>query len=496
MSKMRQKSGKGSFRGVPFLIEEEQGMDGGRRLVRYEYPLRDDGLTEDLGLRLRNYHISCLVIGDDHVKQAEKLIEALEKPGAGTLVHPYFGTKEVRVDDYRAVYSTSHLRVTRFEISFIPAVNEIAPLAKKDTLFGVLNQYAEALNALADEFAEMVESCLDFIDELTAPLFNLVDAFIGLIETVFEGIGAILNAGNEFKGRVIGFKGRLNGLIHTPKLLAKELQALVQFGTQGVATSGFVASHTQFYGGIAVSSSMQANAPATLTSAVNTQRVFVHITALSQATNRAMTALQRTQPEISKTALDNLRQGKISQQAVGVTLSRRGLQAVQNGAKVEKQSNVAQALQAKAQFVFLRFISATLVLEYGKTVAQAVTEYSKQKTGNIDTGSAIESRADVQRYTTELNEQLEQAIFDCADHEQWQGYEALEQFRLALLLDLRTRGQQLADSQQIALKDTQPALVVNFNATGQAKDWERFVRRNQIRHPLFCLGGSTVEVLQ
>lgn len=43
MSKMRQKSGKGSFRGVPFLIEDEQGMDGGRRLVRYEYPLRDDG---------------------------------------------------------------------------------------------------------------------------------------------------------------------------------------------------------------------------------------------------------------------------------------------------------------------------------------------------------------------------------------------------------------------------------------------------------------------
>ena len=88
MSKMRQKSGKGSFRGVPFLIEDEQGMDGGRRLVRYEYPLRDDGMTEDLGLRLRNYHISCLVIGDDHVKQAEKLIEALEKPGTGTLKHP------------------------------------------------------------------------------------------------------------------------------------------------------------------------------------------------------------------------------------------------------------------------------------------------------------------------------------------------------------------------------------------------------------------------
>ena len=28
-------TGKGSFRGVPFLIEEEQGLDGGRRIVSH-----------------------------------------------------------------------------------------------------------------------------------------------------------------------------------------------------------------------------------------------------------------------------------------------------------------------------------------------------------------------------------------------------------------------------------------------------------------------------
>ena len=42
-------TGKGSFAGVPFLIEENQTLEGGRRLVKHEYPLRDDGLTEDLG---------------------------------------------------------------------------------------------------------------------------------------------------------------------------------------------------------------------------------------------------------------------------------------------------------------------------------------------------------------------------------------------------------------------------------------------------------------
>lgn len=480
MSKMRQKSGKGSFRGVPFLIEDEQGMDGGRRLVRYEYPLRDDGMTEDLGLRLRNYHISCLVIGDDHVKQAEKLIEALEKPGTGTLKHPYFGTKEVRVDDYKAVYSTGHLRVTRFDISFIPAINEIAPLAKKDSLFGVLNQYADALNALADEFAEMIEGVLDFIDELTAPIFNLVDSFIGLIETVFDGIGAVLAVGSEFKNRVMGFKNRLSTLIRTPQLFAKELQSLVQFGGQGVAVSASGRVVNRYYGGLQVATVIPAEH--SLKNAVDTQRVFVQMSALSDAMNQAKTKLQQRQLEMPKSVLENLRDGKTNQQSIHKTLSRNVM--AQYG-----MTNILNALQAKAQFVFLRLMQTTLLVEYGKAIAQAITMRTKGEP------STIESRADVQRYLRDIDEQLERAIFDCADHEQWQSYEALEQFRLALLLDLRARGELLAESKMVDLTDTQPALVVTFNETGKAKGWERVVRRNQIRHPLFCLGGSQVEVL-
>lgn len=480
MSKMRQKSGKGSFRGVPFLIEDEQGMDGGRRLVRYEYPLRDDGMTEDLGLRLRNYHISCLVIGDDHVKQAEKLIEALEKPGTGTLKHPYFGTKEVRVDDYKAVYSTGHLRVTRFDISFIPAINEIAPLAKKDSLFGVLNQYADALNALADEFAEMIEGVLDFIDELTAPIFNLVDSFIGLIETVFDGIGAVLAVGSEFKNRVMGFKNRLSTLIRTPQLFAKELQSLVQFGRQGVAVSASGRVVNRYYGGLQVATAIPAEH--SLKNAVDTQRVFVQMSALSDAMNQAKAKLQQRQLEMPKSVLENLRDGKTNQQSIHKTLSRNVM--AQYG-----MTNILNALQAKAQFVFLRLMQTTLVVEYGKAIAQAITMRTKGEP------STIESRADVQRYLRDIDEQLERAIFDCADHEQWQSYEALEQFRLALLLDLRARGELLAESKMVDLTDTQPALVVTFNETGKAKGWERVVRRNQIRHPLFCLGGSQVEVL-
>ncbi|WP_265331418.1 DNA circularization N-terminal domain-containing protein [Pasteurella multocida] len=49
--------------------------------------LRNDGLTE-IWANATSLSVSCLVIGDDHIDQAEALVDALEADGAGTLKHP------------------------------------------------------------------------------------------------------------------------------------------------------------------------------------------------------------------------------------------------------------------------------------------------------------------------------------------------------------------------------------------------------------------------
>ena len=469
-------SGKGSFRGVPFLIENEQGQDGGRRLVMHEFPLRDDGLSEDLGLRLRNYHVSCLVIGDDHIKQAEKLIEALEKPDAGTLKHPYFGTKEVRVDDYNATYSTEHQRVTRFDISFVPAVNEIAPKAKKDTLFGVLQQYADAINVLTDEVAEIVEEALAFIDEiLDNPLFHLVEAVLDFVDAVFEGVSSILNAVSGFKDKLLSFKGRLANLASQPKLLVRELFALANAGVTGGRIS-------ERFGSV---------------SAVNFKRVFVQATTLQNAVQDYQQQLYQHKREMGKRALDRLATSRLSQQPINLAVSRSF--ALSDQALSEQ--NVAETLLAKAQFALVRFVLTAVTLEYGKAIAQSLSQsvaLRHQTIENLENGSAtqIESKGDVQRYMAEIDAQLEQLILAYADNEQWDGYEALECFRLALSQDLRTRGTQLANAKQVQLRDTQPALVVAYEYAEDSRQWAKLCLRNNVRHPLFCLGGENVEVLQ
>ncbi|APB78616.1 TPA: DNA circularization protein [Pasteurella multocida] len=454
---MTKMTGKGSYRGVPFWIEDEQSQNGGRRVVTHEYPLRNDGLTEDLGKRLRHYSVSCLVIGDDHIDQAEALVDALEADGAGTLKHPYFGTLEVRVDDYRMRHSTAHQRVTRFDITFLPALDSNAPEIAEDTAYSVFTEYENVLNSLADGFAEMVEDVSGFIESMVDnPLFRLVDTTMGFIENVFEGVANTVSGLTAVKDKALSIKNRLYGLLLTPKVLARELQDLTKLNVK---------------------------------SAVNSQRQFVQHIVITDSIDTALSNLTSGKTEISKSTLDEMMAAKTNNVSESDILSRqfRNLH----------EQEIFDALMNKTTFLLKRLVLSTLAVEYGKAISDAVTESVAQKAVTESTvAGLIESKADVQRYITDVDEQLEAVILDNADAEQWKSYQVLETYRLILLKDLRVRGERLANAADITLKDTFPAVLLEYQHTGNAVTWKRLALRNGIAHPLFCLGGSTIEVLQ
>lgn len=501
------KKGKGSFRGVSFYIEDQQGQDGGRRIVTHEYPLRDDGLTEDLGLRLRNYHVSCLVIGDDYTSQADKLIDALEAKEPGTLKHPFFGTKEVRVSEYKANYSTAHLRVVRFEITFVPAVGEISPLASQDTLFSALSEYTNVLNTLSDEFAAVLSQALDFMNDIMdSPYLALLNETLSFIENVFDGIGSVLNIVSDFKGKLQQFKSRLETLLLQPKDFARALQSLTQLSVRGSFTgvrsssvsSGPATTHS--YGGLTVTAEKTETASTSSTtaqSAVNFQRVFTQIENLKTAVNAQMSALSTQASEITDNKLEQVTAAKQNNQATGVIINRLFADVVESENSLQ---TISQLFISKTQFSIMRLVVATLVVEYAKTVMETVTlscvQSVTQRNAEGVQATLIESKQDVRDYMNSIDEELETLILAYADNESWASFEALERYRLAVLTDLRTRGEILANSQEITLRSTQPALLVEFEHTGNAQTWERLALRNNVRHPLFCLGGETMEIIQ
>lgn len=77
-----------SFRGVAFNVDTDVRA-GGRRIVPFEFPKRDEPYTEDMGRRIRRFQVTAYLIGPTYLDQKDELIDALEAEGAGTLILPF-----------------------------------------------------------------------------------------------------------------------------------------------------------------------------------------------------------------------------------------------------------------------------------------------------------------------------------------------------------------------------------------------------------------------
>ena len=84
-----------SYKGFPFFVEQDQ-EEGGRRVVIHQFPMRDDPYNEDLGMQAGDFEVSAYVADDTADADAVGLVEVLGSEGAGVLVLPTHGPREVR----------------------------------------------------------------------------------------------------------------------------------------------------------------------------------------------------------------------------------------------------------------------------------------------------------------------------------------------------------------------------------------------------------------
>lgn len=121
-----------SFRGVEFEVYSSS-FSAGRRVQVHEYPQRDKPYVEDLGRATREIRFDAFVVGEDYVEQANDLLAALEEDGAGTLVHPWFGTLRVALKEPASVSFDAGLGVARVSLSFVESGELAFPRAAEST---------------------------------------------------------------------------------------------------------------------------------------------------------------------------------------------------------------------------------------------------------------------------------------------------------------------------------------------------------------------------
>lgn len=209
---------RGSYRGVEFHVERADTV-GGRRWLVHEYPRRDVPYAEDMGRRKKEWRLSLFVAGEDYDLQRDKLLAALDAPGAATLVHPYLGRLSAVATDVSWLESTSEGGSCTFEVTFAPSGLQLMPSTTVDTQREV-GLVAEVLEELG--ISEFLESwsiegltgwSLESIERELGDIIYDLDQFVG---DIAEQITSVIRFPVNIVGLILGGYNRLRNAVMRP----------------------------------------------------------------------------------------------------------------------------------------------------------------------------------------------------------------------------------------------------------------------------------------
>lgn len=121
-----------SYRGVPFAVLEGDASFGRRNAI-HTYPFRDGAWIEDLGKQARRVTLIGFVVGDDAIAQRNRLIQAVETPGNGELVHATLGRMTVNVLEFSTHERWDKGRMFEVRLVCMTSVPRIWPAAAAST---------------------------------------------------------------------------------------------------------------------------------------------------------------------------------------------------------------------------------------------------------------------------------------------------------------------------------------------------------------------------
>ncbi len=282
--------GKGSFRGVPFWMIEDATLTGGRRIVRHEYPLRDDGQTEDMGQALRQYAFTAVVYGDNYFDMRDALIDALEVEGVAELIHPNWGTLNAQIESYTVRESCGAQGTAIFSITFSPAADGTAPIEAENTQLDS--------DSLADSLLDDLQADWAAVTAAVADATAAMNEVEKTVNTITNGIRGLVSGsgGAGLLASALALKGSVKNLMNSPGQLFGDMFGLVK----GVANTGTSAASSctlkKISGGIQTQSTANDPAMAQLQDVIHLS-VNTYIAAeLAEVTLSAAKETTRAQP--------------------------------------------------------------------------------------------------------------------------------------------------------------------------------------------------------
>ncbi|BEO03104.1 DMT family permease [Serratia marcescens] len=205
-----------AFRGVPFYFVDVEGSSG-RRAIPHAYPKKEVGWTEDHGAVLTQQQINGILLGKDYQEQFNRLLAALNMPGPGELVHPWFGVQQVQAGKVTHKLSTEDGGIAYISFEVFEAGEQLFPSQQEDTTATTLSAADSVKAALAsgDYFAT-----LDGVGNMVDTLLDDLQGFVTNLPTLPDEL-------NEWMDRLNRFKDLAGIIVATPGELIRDITGLI-----------------------------------------------------------------------------------------------------------------------------------------------------------------------------------------------------------------------------------------------------------------------------
>ena len=210
-----------SFRGISFLIPQTSvpvGMKG----QLHEFPQRDTPFFEQLGKQSQVHKMTAWVIGDDCFDRRDKLIEALNTPGGGELVHPWLGKMQVKAGECEMSHDLMGGGMISFDLTFYPDLPLKTPAAKVNTqaqvvdsseslLTSSLNRYQTAMGTVNQarlglmQMRNSLTNVFSVIQQQFAPFVSVFTDVTGFAQSLMNSPGSLSSLFSSYFSSFSGF---------------------------------------------------------------------------------------------------------------------------------------------------------------------------------------------------------------------------------------------------------------------------------------------------
>ncbi|WP_282412248.1 DNA circularization N-terminal domain-containing protein [Pseudomonas sp. PS01299] len=210
-----------SFRGISFLIPQASvpvGMKG----QLHEFPQRDTPYFEQLGKQSQVHKMTAWVIGDDCFERRDKLIEALNTPGGGELVHPWLGKMQVKAGECEMSHDRVGGGMVIFDLTFYPDAPLKTPAARVNTqaqvvksseslLTSSLNRYKTAMATVNKarlgllQMRNSLSNVFSVIQQQFAPFLSVFTDVTGFAQSLMNSPGTLSSLFSSYFSSFSGF---------------------------------------------------------------------------------------------------------------------------------------------------------------------------------------------------------------------------------------------------------------------------------------------------